>query len=71
MKWTLHSGIIMAKSDEFLVSHTIEKLLQAALERNNSSLKTGRHVVTFRDEAIDDGIKSIEANGFSRSVISR
>ena len=51
-------------TDEFRVSATTEELLLAALERGDKSLRTGRYVITFRKDAVDEGIKSLDAKGF-------
>jgi subtilisin len=48
---------------EVRVSATIEELLLAALERGEESLQTGRYVITFRKGAVDEGLKSLEAQG--------
>lgn len=45
------------------VSSSVEDLLAAALERGDESLETGRYIVTFKENAIDEGIKSLGARG--------
>ena len=50
---------------EIRVSATTEELLLAAIERDDKSLQTGRYVITFRKGAVDEGIKSLDAKGFS------
>lgn len=52
------------KKGEFLVSATTEELLLTALERDDKSLQTGRYIITFRKDAVDEGIKSLDAKGF-------
>ena len=41
----------------------IEAMLLAALERGGESLETGRYLVTFKEGAPDDGVKSLKARG--------
>lgn len=36
----------------------------AALERGDESLETGRYIITFREGAAEEGLKSLEAQGF-------
>jgi len=52
---------------EVSVSATIDELLLAALERGEESLETGRYVITFREGAVDEGLKSLEAQGLTVS----
>jgi subtilisin len=64
-------GTYLAKKDsnqpkgvtELRLSSSIEELLAAALERGDESLETGRHIVTFKENAADEGIKSLGAQG--------
>jgi subtilisin len=44
------------------VSSPVEELLLAALERGGS-LETGRYLVTFKEAAVDEGIRSLSAQG--------
>ena len=39
----------------------IDALLMAALERNDDSLQTGRYLVTFKDNALDEGVQALKA----------
>lgn len=50
---------------EMKVSATVEDLLQAALERDGASLETGRYIVTFKEGATEEGLKSLGAKGLS------
>lgn len=45
------------------VSSSIDDLLAAALERGDDSLETGRYIVTFKENASDDAIKSLSDKG--------
>lgn len=60
-KWASES---QKSKDESTVSSTTEKLLLAALERDGESFETGRYLITYRDDAIDEGLKSLKAQGF-------
>ena len=46
------------------VSSTTEQLLLAALEQDGESLETGRYLITYREDATDEGLKSLKAHGF-------
>ncbi len=39
----------------------IDALLMAALERNDDSLQTGRYLVTFKDNALDEGVQALKS----------
>ena len=52
------------KKRDFPVSSGTEELLLAALERGGDTLETGRYLVTFRENAIDEGLKSLKTRGF-------
>ncbi|HQV13005.1 MAG TPA: S8 family serine peptidase, partial [Nitrospira sp.] len=49
---------------ESTAASTTEQLLLAALERGGESLETGRYLITYREEATDQGLKSLKAQGF-------
>ncbi len=49
---------------EVRISATIEELLLAALDRDENNLKTGRYIITFREDSVEEGIKSLDARGF-------
>ena len=61
----------MAKKDpnqskgttEARLSSSVEELLASALERSDDSLETGRYIVTFKENAGDEAIKSLGAQG--------
>jgi hypothetical protein len=53
-----------AKRQPLPVSSSIEDLLLAALERGDESLETGRYLVTYRDNATVEGLKSLKTQGF-------
>jgi subtilisin family serine protease len=46
------------------ISASVEELLSAARERGDESLETGRYIVTFKENAVDEGIKTLERQGF-------
>ena len=48
---------------EAQISSTPDELLTAALERGDDSLETGRYIVTFKENASDEAIKSLGAQG--------
>lgn len=50
---------------ELPVSASTEDLLLAALERGDESLKTGRYIITFRESAVEEGLKTLDAKGFN------
>lgn len=49
--------------DEQRLSAPVEELLAAALERGDESLETGRYIVTYKEDAVDEGIKSLRDQG--------
>ena len=60
----------MAKRDsnsknggEQRLSAPVEELLAAALERGDDSLETGRYIVTFKEDALESGVKSLREQG--------
>lgn len=61
----------MAKKDqnqgkggnESQISSTPDELLRAALERGDDSLETGRYIVTFKENATDDAVRSLGDQG--------
>jgi subtilisin family serine protease len=55
---------------EFKISTSIDQLLLAALDRDDESLETGRYVITYKENAIDDGIQSLKSQGM-RSADAR
>ena len=48
------------KPPEQRVSASVDELLTAALERGDESLQTGRYIVTYKENAIDEGIRSLQ-----------
>jgi subtilisin len=46
-----------------LVSSSVEDLMLAALERGGDSFETGRYLVTFKENAAVQGLKSLAAHG--------
>lgn len=42
-----------------------EALLLAALERGDGTLETGRYLVTYRENAMKEGLRSLKTRGFS------
>lgn len=44
-------------------SSSVDELLLAALERNDTSFETGRYVVTFKEGAIEEGLQSLQTQG--------
>jgi subtilisin family serine protease len=45
------------------VSASVEELLTAARERGDESLETGRYIVTYKENAVDEGLRSLSAQG--------
>ena len=45
------------------ISSSVDDLLAAALERGDDSLETGRYIVTFKENASDEAIKSLSTQG--------
>jgi subtilisin family serine protease len=45
------------------ISSSVDDLLAAALERGDDSLETGRYIVTFKENASDEAVKSLGAQG--------
>jgi len=56
--------VATSKQANVSVAAGTENLLLAALERGDESLETGRYIVTYRDQATDEGIKSLKSKGF-------
>lgn len=48
---------------ELSVSSSPEDLLLAALERGGDSLETGRYLVTYREDGVEEGVKALKAQG--------
>jgi len=44
-------------------SSGIDQLLLAALERGGETLQTGRYLMTYKENAVEDGLKSLKAQG--------
>ncbi|AKD54654.1 S8 family serine peptidase [Spirosoma radiotolerans] len=44
-------------------SSSVDELLLAALERNDTSFETGRYVVTFKEGAMEEGLQSLQTQG--------
>lgn len=53
------------KQSAFAVSATTEELLLAALERGGEILETGRYLITYREGAAAEGLKSLKSQGLS------
>lgn len=51
-------------SSESPVSAGIEALLLAAMDRGSDSLETGRYLITYREGAAEEGLKSLKSEGF-------
>lgn len=45
------------------LSSSIEAMLLAALDRGETSAETGRFLITYKDNATDDGMQSLKAQG--------
>jgi subtilisin family serine protease len=45
------------------VSSSVDELLLAALERGDESLETGRYLVTFKESAVEEGVKEFSTLG--------
>src|SRR5687767_14450864 len=48
---------------EYKISTSIDQLLLAALDRGDESLETGRYVITYKENAVDDGVQSLKTQG--------
>lgn len=53
-----------AGESQFPVSSSTEELLLNALERGGESFETGRFLITYREGAADEGLKSLQTFGF-------
>jgi subtilisin len=51
-------------SAEPRLSASIDELLASALERGDDSLATGRYIVTFKENAVEEGVRSLNSQGF-------
>ncbi len=49
--------------DALRASSSVDELMLAALERGDDSLQTGRYLVTFKDGATEESIKSMQTQG--------
>ena len=52
------------KPAEQRLSASVDDLLTAALERGDESLETGRFIVTYKENAIDEAVRSLNTQGF-------
>jgi subtilisin len=50
-------------SDAYRASATVDELMLASLERGEDGFQTGRYLVTFKDGAVEEGIKSLQTQG--------
>jgi subtilisin len=50
-------------SGEQRVSASVDDLLTAALARGDESLETGRYIVTYKENATDEAVRSLHAQG--------
>src|SRR4051812_12545679 len=50
------------------VSTPVEELLLAAQERGDESLETGRYLITFKEGASGDGIRSLGTRGKGKGM---
>jgi subtilisin len=48
---------------EYQVSTAIDDLLLSAQERGDDSLETGRYLITYKENAVDEGLQSLKAQG--------
>ena len=46
------------------VSASVDELLTAALERGDETLETGRYIVTYKESATEEAVRSLNAQGF-------
>lgn len=46
------------------LSSSIDDMLLAALERGDGGLETGRYLITYKEDAIEQGLQSLKAQGF-------
>lgn len=54
-------------SDVYRSSANVDELMLAALDRGDDSFQTGRYLVTFKDGAAEEGIKSLQTQGMRLS----
>ena len=45
------------------VSSSVDELLTAALQRGDESLETGRFIVTYKENAVDEAVRSLSTSG--------
>lgn len=50
-------------SDAYRASATVDELMNVSLERGEDGFQTGRYLVTFKDGAAEEGIKSLQTQG--------
>jgi hypothetical protein len=48
---------------EYQVSTAIDDLLLAAQESGDDSLETGRYLITYKENAVDEGLQYLKAQG--------
>jgi len=48
---------------ELRLSASVDDLLVAALQRGEDTLETGRYIITYKEEAREEGVKSLKARG--------
>ena len=53
------------------VSSSIEEMLLAALERSDGGLETGRYLITYREDAVKQGVQSLKAQGIPHGRCTR
>jgi subtilisin len=46
------------------VNSSVDDLLLAAQERGDESFETGRYIITFKENALDDGLAALKTQGF-------
>jgi hypothetical protein len=52
------------ESPDQRVAASVDDLLTAALERGDESLQTGRFIVTYKENALDEALRSLGTQGF-------
>jgi subtilisin family serine protease len=48
---------------EYRLSSSVDDLLLAAQQRDDASLETGRYVITYKENAVDEGMQSLKTQG--------
>ena len=47
-----------------VTTSSIDEMLLAAMERGDESLQTGRYLITYKESAMEEGLRTLQAQGF-------